>query len=181
MQPGETIEDFVAKNGKHLLLRVPDLKDAEDYLEFVNKLVEEDAPIKLDQKQNYLSELEYTVGKISRILAGNEIAIVAVAEGKVVADASIIRKTGRERDVGTLGIAISKEFRNIGLGFELIRLLLERAKAENYRIIELEVYANNPAARHLYEKSGFKEAGTKPKVAIFKGQYVDSISMYKEL
>ncbi|MGC8628855.1 MAG: GNAT family N-acetyltransferase [Candidatus Micrarchaeia archaeon] len=48
-------------------------------------------------------------------------------------------------------------------------------------MIELEVYANNPAARHLYEKLGFVEAGKLPKAAVFKGEYVDSILMYKEL
>ena len=49
---------------------------------------------------------------------------------------------------------IDEEYRNIGIGEEVIKKIIDIAKDMN-RDIELEVFGNNPAI-HLYEKMGFK-------------------------
>ncbi|MGC8676287.1 MAG: GNAT family N-acetyltransferase [Candidatus Micrarchaeia archaeon] len=181
MEPGEFVEEFVAKDGRRITIRAPEMKDVQGYLQFINDLVAEGAPIMLNTPQSYADEMAYTAGKLDGMASGKELAIVATAEGRVIADASIARGRGREQNVGTLGIAVSKQYRNIGLGFEMIRLLLDMAKAEKYRVIVLTVYANNPAAKHLYEKLGFRQTGTIPKAAAFGADLVDSLLMYKEL
>ena len=49
---------------------------------------------------------------------------------------------------------IDEEYRNMGIGEEVIKKIIDIAKDMN-RDIELEVFGNNPAI-HLYEKMGFK-------------------------
>ena len=49
---------------------------------------------------------------------------------------------------------IEEEFRNLGIGKNVINQVIEIAKDMN-RDLELDVYGNNPAI-HLYEKMGFK-------------------------
>jgi len=44
----------------------------------------------------------------------------------------------------------------------------------NLKRIELEVYTDNAAAIHLYEKFGFVIEGTKRKYAFRDGEYVDA-------
>ncbi|MGB9732981.1 MAG: GNAT family N-acetyltransferase [Candidatus Micrarchaeia archaeon] len=181
MEPGEIIEEFVAKDGRKFTLRAPEISDTKGYLSFINALVEEDAPIMLNLKQDYMSEVAYVESKIRNMLNGSEIPVVATFEGRIAGDASILRKNGRERDNGVLGIAIAKDFRNIGLGGKMISLLLEIAKKNRMRMVELAVYANNPGAIHLYKKLGFAEIGKLPKAGLFGSNYVDEILMVKEL
>ena len=49
---------------------------------------------------------------------------------------------------------IDEEYRNMGIGEEVIKKIIDIAKDMN-RDIELEVFGNNPEI-HLYEKMGFK-------------------------
>lgn len=49
---------------------------------------------------------------------------------------------------------IDEEYRNMGIGEQVLNKIIETAKEMN-RDIELEVFGDNPAI-HLYEKMGFK-------------------------
>jgi RimJ/RimL family protein N-acetyltransferase len=55
----------------------------------------------------------------------------------------------------------------IGFGFETLAL----------NRIELEVYAFNPQARHVYEKLGFRLEGTRREALIWNGEKVDAHMM----
>lgn len=55
-----------------------------------------------------------------------------------------------------LGIAIAENYRNLGLGKELIRFLIDYAKAAQIKFIKLAVDFDNAVAIMLYEKFGFK-------------------------
>lgn len=56
-------------------------------------------------------------------------------------------------------VAVSQEARRTGLGTRLVAELLDRARAEGAQAVLLEVRESNRAARALYEKSAFAEAG----------------------
>jgi len=182
MEAGKFIEEYILKDGRKLIIRTPQLGDIDNYFLFINNLIDEDVPLLLDEKVSYTSELYWIYNKILNMFEGREIAICIEYNGKIVADAAITQSIGREKHVGSLGIAIAKEFRNMGLGYKLISMLLEYARSSGFKIIKLTVYSNNGAGIHLYEKLGFKEAGRIPKVALFKKEgFVDVITMYKEL
>ncbi len=49
------------------------------------------------------------------------------------------------------------------------------------KTVQLEVFATNPRAIHVYGKTGFKETGRIPKKMHRKGTHIDSILMTAEL
>ncbi|MGC8631181.1 MAG: GNAT family N-acetyltransferase [Thermoprotei archaeon] len=181
MQPDQIIETFRTKDGRSVAIRTVGPGDIEGLMNYINGLVDEDAPILTNERQTYLSEIRYVADETQKMLEGNLIGLVAVAEDKIIAHAEIRRGFGRTKHVGTLGIGVIKEYRNAGLGYELIRLLLSLAKAENYGLIKLEVYANNASAIHLYRKLGFIQTGIIPRMGLFKERYVDGLIMCKDL
>lgn len=62
-----------------------------------------------------------------------------------------------EADV--LNITVSGKVRNRGIGTNLMREILERAKKYGVTDVHLEVRESNEAAIHLYEKLGFVRDG----------------------
>jgi putative acetyltransferase len=47
----------------------------------------------------------------------------------------------------------------------------------NLKRLDLQVYTDNPAAIHLYEKYGFQIEGTLRRCAFRDGEYVDAFTM----
>lgn len=60
-----------------------------------------------------------------------------------------------------------------GLGTEAVRLSVGHAFAVGLHRVELDVYAFNPVARHVYEKLGFVVEGTKRQALRFDEYWVD--------
>jgi [ribosomal protein S18]-alanine N-acetyltransferase len=60
-------------------------------------------------------------------------------------------------------IVVAPAARRQGLGTQLLRGLLERARQQHAVAILLEVRASNAAARALYRACGFVEAGARPR------------------
>lgn len=58
-----------------------------------------------------------------------------------------------------LFVVVDSECRGQGLGCELLEVLKKQAFKKGLGSIELEVKASNTAARHMYEKAGFKICG----------------------
>ncbi|MEK6454291.1 N-acetyltransferase [Caldifermentibacillus hisashii] len=73
-------------------------------------------------------------------------------------------------------MSVAQEYRNLGVGRALLKILLNWAK--DNPIIEkvyLEVFAKNTAAIALYKKSGFIEEGRKVKGVKIDQQTYDDI------
>jgi RimJ/RimL family protein N-acetyltransferase len=67
------------------------------------------------------------------------------------------------------------EFYGRGYGTEATRLMLGHAfDTVGLHRIELEVYAFNPRARHVYEKVGFRYEGTRRQALRWEGEWVDA-------
>ena len=52
-------------------------------------------------------------------------------------------------------VIVRPDARGLGLGRVLVRALLDRARSRGARLATLNVYAENAAARRLYEEAGF--------------------------
>lgn len=65
-------------------------------------------------------------------------------------------------------LAVSPLYRRQGIAWELLQYLLVVLKQRGVKSATLEVRVSNQAARSLYEKIGFKEAGIRP------GYYADN-------
>jgi putative acetyltransferase len=108
--------------------------------------------------------------------------LVAVVNGKVVGNSELARKTsGYDRHVGSLGIVIRNGYRGLGIGTEMMKALVEQARAVNLKLLTLSVYATNQHAHHVYQNAGFVEAGRIPKKFFKDGQFIDEIVMVKVL
>jgi ribosomal protein S18 acetylase RimI-like enzyme len=76
-----------------------------------------------------------------------------------------------------LGIAIGSGYRDIGIGTEMMEVLIEESRKAGLKLLLLGVFETNNRARHLYEKLGFKEIGRVPKGIFRNGRYIDEIRM----
>ena len=107
--------------------------------------------------------------------------VVAEVNGKVIANSELGRKRGYSEHVGEIAIGISKGYRNIGIGTEILKILITHAKEIGLKVLKLGVFSTNKRAYHVYQKVGFKETGRVPKEIFKEGKYVDHILMTQEL
>ena len=63
----------------------------------------------------------------------------------------------------------------------MMRTLIQESRKAGLKTVQLEVFANNPRAIHVYERTGFKESGRIPKKMLRYGKFIDSIVMTREL
>ena len=95
---------------------------------------------------------------------------------------NILVERQKLRHRASLGIAVRKDYWNLGLGRELLQRAIIHAGENGFLQIELGVYENNLAARHLYEKEGFTEMGRIPRAFRLKnGTFIDEIQMVRFL
>lgn len=107
----------------------------------------------------------------------NHLILVVEADDRIVG--SLDFSNGHRRRIshtGDLGMQVSTDFRNQGVGTALMEALLDWAN-QNPTIerISLRVHSDNARAIHLYEKMGFeKEGHLKGELKYGPGQYVDT-------
>ena len=58
-------------------------------------------------------------------------------------------------DVPSIAISLYKEYRNLGIGTDMLRQMLELLKADGYKRVSLSVQKANYAMR-MYQKAGFR-------------------------
>lgn len=147
--------------------------DAAELLEFFKKIGgetdnltfgEEGIPISVERETKYLESMENSK---------DHIMLLAKENGKIIGDASLDRLSRRMSHRGDLGIAISKEYWNKGIGSQLLRGIIDFAKDNEFEIVELQVRSDNISAIHLYEKYGFKKIGTHPAFFKIGNEYID--------
>jgi ribosomal protein S18 acetylase RimI-like enzyme len=78
---------------------------------------------------------------------------------------------------GVLGMGILKEYRNQGIGKNLIKAALQKAQSSGFTRVELTVRENNIHALALYEKFGFCVEGVKRNGVRIDGAYENLIFM----
>jgi putative acetyltransferase len=111
-------------------------------------------------------------------LGPNDHVLVAEIDGRVVGIAGLHLKDGKARHVGWIGIAVHDAFAQRGVGRALTDAILSIADdALGLVRVELEVFADNARAIHLYRKLGFVEEGIKRKAYFRGGAFIDAILM----
>jgi RimJ/RimL family protein N-acetyltransferase len=181
LKTGKIIHQFVAKDGRNVVLRTPKWEDLDDLLEFINSLINESADITMHKKPTRQEEAEWLGRYLTNLDNDRLFALVAEVDGKVVANSELNRKTGYSEHVGEIGIAIKAGYRDIGIGTEILRTLISNARERGLKVLRLSVFSSNKRAKHVYEKVGFKETGRIPGEIFKDGKYVDEIIMTMEL
>ncbi|MDH3600107.1 MAG: GNAT family N-acetyltransferase [Candidatus Tectomicrobia bacterium] len=78
---------------------------------------------------------------------------------------------------GNLGMGVHPNYRGRRIGTRLLSACVEQARRMGIERVELEVYASNTRARHLYETFGFIVEGCKTRARKLNGVYDDIIDM----
>ncbi len=181
MKSGKIIRSFSVRGLRKVVLRTPRWEDLDDLLELINSLVDEKADIIRAEKVLRDDEIDWLSGVLRRLEKDEVVYILAEVDGEVIASSEIARRGGYEEHVGVLGIVIKKGFRDLGIGTEIIRALIEQGGAWKLKVLTLSLFASNKRAFHVYEKVGFVETGRVPKKFFRSGKYIDEIIMTKLL
>ena len=136
------------------------------------------------RERRYLGNVDgFPLGEVRQfaaaLAAGGGVQLVAVDDDGSVAGWCDIRRNPFEgfRHVGTLGVGLLSAYREQGLGPKLLARTIEAAAAAGMRRIELEVFASNTRAVHVFEKAGFVREGLKRDARVLDGVPDDVVCM----
>lgn len=173
-------KEVTLKNGQAVILRSPQVSDAEGLLEHLQKASEETYFL-----SRYPEEITFTreeEADFIRMIAGDKenFMIAAFLEGELIGSASLqrIQDLTKCSHRASFGISIRKKLCGLGLGTRMMEEVLQAAKYTRFEQIELGVLSDNWRAMHLYEKLGFVRTGILPRAFKLKdGSYCDEILM----
>ncbi|HWN98396.1 MAG TPA: GNAT family N-acetyltransferase [Blastocatellia bacterium] len=109
--------------------------------------------------------------------------LVAETEGRVIAQLRCVIDSSYviTHHTAVLGMSVDRTYRNQSVGAKMMEQAIKWAEDKNIVRLELEVYSENVAAIHLYEKFGFEIEGRKRMYAYQRGRYYDSYMMSRLL
>ena len=149
---------------------------------FFNRLIEEDTYIIRNADLVTVGQEEkWLRGVLARIEKKKTVFLQAYFNDRLVGQVEINKNDYRKKYVGTLHLAVDKDFRGEGIGEELIKLAEEEVKKLGVTIIDLTAIDGNSPAISLYKKLGHIEFGRLPEAVDFKGKMLDEVYMYKKL
>ncbi|MEM4326761.1 MAG: GNAT family N-acetyltransferase [Candidatus Diapherotrites archaeon] len=165
-------------DGRKVLIRTFTKDDVGKLKNFLNKLVEEGAYIAIDQRLDTEDEREMVNDMILRMNRKELIVWVGVHDNRIIAKVSAEKMSGRERDNVSLSFYVDKDFRGVGLGTILIRLIVNEAlKTFDPHNLYLTVYSDNTKAIKLYEREGFVKCGVLPGWVKHNNKYLNRVYM----
>ncbi len=84
--------------------------------------------------------------------------------------------------VTLFGMYVSADFRQHGLGYELVQAALAEARKHPVlKLVQLTVTAGNDAAINLYRRCGFIQFGLEPLAVRVGEDYFDKVHMWRDL
>jgi RimJ/RimL family protein N-acetyltransferase len=179
MQLGKVFRRFPIRDEREVILRTPKWEDLEELMELINSLVDEKAEIARATKVTRDEEAEWLPKMLASLEKDELFFLVAEVGRKLVASSDIHILHGDEKHVGILGIVVKNGFRDLTIGTEVMKTLIEQATTLGLKVLTLQVFATNRRAIHVYEKVGFVQTGTVPKKHFREGQYIDEVIMTK--
>jgi len=171
---------FKSKSGKSIAIRSAEPADAATLLRLGKSVMAEDG-YTLTTPEEFSLTVEEEVKWIEEINAHpSKLVVVAVLDSQVIG--SLDFSPGHRKRIahtGEFGMSISHDHREDGIGYQLLRVLLDWActHAEIEKIY-LKVHATNERAIRLYQKCGFLEEGRFAKdLKLGDDSYADTVVM----
>ena len=168
------------KNGQSIILRSPDMFDAEQMLEHM-KLTSGETEF----MSRYPEEITVSVEAQSRFLQmiendADNFMLAAYLDGRMVGNAGVtrVRENLKYRHRANFGISLREEVCGLGLGTLMMQEILGIVKGTAFEQLELTVFEDNARAIRLYEKMNFRKVGVLPRAYRLKdGSYHDEVQM----
>ena len=104
--------------------------------------------------------------------------LVGLLDDRLVANASLVRMTGRRSHCGDVGLFVHDDYRGRGIGRRMMEALLDLA--DNWlglTRLQLTVNLGNERAIRLYTSLGFENEGTQRALVLRGGVLVDAHTM----
>lgn len=176
---------FRLKDGREAVLRNPVEADVPGTLEYLRKSAEETEFILRypEECDRYTEEKEKALFEETRI-SPQRLYLICEVEGRIAGNCDIAFGNHiKNRHRGSIGIALIKEFWNLGIGTKMFETLIRVAEARpEVTQIELDFVEGNSRARALYEKMGFRIAGVHPNAIRLKdGRLLNNYLMIREI
>ncbi len=184
LKPGQVIATFTTKKGRNITIRVVDKNDAQKLMDFINPIFAEDTFLLRGPKdlvKDIKEQEKYVKEQLKKLRKKEGFLFLAVYEDKIIASTDLRRGQFRHKHMGEIGITVSQDFREEGIGQKLLELVEQEAKTLSLKALYLACFACNPRAIHVYEKWGMKKVGVLPKAYEYKDELVDGITMWKEI
>lgn len=106
----------------------------------------EGLPFSVEAEAEYLARMENSE---------NNFMLLAKADGHIIGNASLSRLPRRMSHRGELAVAVAKEYWGQGIGYRLMKEIIEIAENGSFEAVDLQVRSDNIRAVRLYEKLGF--------------------------
>ena len=100
---------------------------------------------------------------LDEIKSGNRLVFVYKMGGEFIGEGALVLDTGDsdytvvDKRVYVSRMIVKKEYRNRGIGSEILEFLISKAKAMGFVEMTIGVDKDNKNALHLYRKYGFNE------------------------
>lgn len=187
MKTGEVYKRFETTDGREAVLRPLRWEDLDDCLEFARGLAEEHSldinhGTLMSRAPNRSEEAAWLSTVLMAIETGEVVNVAAEVDGKLVANSEVRREKNEDVSTsGSLGIAVAKPYRRMGLGRQMLLTLLDESRKQGVKTVELRALANNEGAVSLYQQVGFARVGIIPKKIRRRGALFDELIMSIEL
>jgi RimJ/RimL family protein N-acetyltransferase len=118
----------------------------------------------------------FWIGELIR--ASENLVLVAEADGEVVGNVLVSVDRGRATEhIGVLSICIARDWRDVGIGTELVAGAQAWARERGLRKISLGVFPDNDRAIAVYERQGFVREGLRRQQYRSGDEYRDEVLM----
>lgn len=152
-------KSLTLRDGSTVTVRPLRTVDGEALADFFRRIPEEDRKFLKDD----VTRPEVVDAWCRDINHARVFPLIAEAEGKVVADATLHRRTaGWLRHVGEVRLVVDPEFRGKGLGSRLLEELILLAQDEGLDKLVAEIVREEVAARKAFERLGFRQVAVIP-------------------
>lgn len=172
-------KEFTLKNGLKVLIKTPEISDARKLLDsIINVSATSDFITSLPEDyQPYLDDISKEEAFIESNRNSPNSYLFAVYHNDKIVGNCFLNFLGniKIRHRGTIGIAITQEYRGMGIGSLLFDEMINIAKnREGVTQLELEVIKDNAVAKKLYTSKGFVKTGERPRaLRLPNGTYLD--------
>lgn len=176
-------KEFYTKNNKKLIVKTPEITDAKDLVETMIMITKEATECLNASPETFLplrDDISKEEDFIKNCREGLNCYVCVYDNNKIIGDCELkFSDQIKIKHRCSIGLAIAKEYQNIGIGSFLFDEMINIAKSTpGVEQIELEVISTNERAKHLYKKKGFVKVGDIPhNLKLSDGTYLDGESM----
>lgn len=176
--------EYLLRNGKSVIIRKPNVEDAEAIIN-VMTIADTETLFLARNPGEFCTPVEREKQIIENVLADNDVEwFVAEYENKVIGQCSVglVRRNARYRHRAEVAFVILQDYCNLGIGGKMMEECIKWCKEKGVTQVELDVVKNNEKALKMYQCFGFEIIGTKENALRYQdGTYADEYLMVKKL